>query len=403
MVTSNDDTKLKRRFSWRSLTAGILVVLGLVSLVAFSLVHWTERQVLTTDNWVQVVGPLPKDDAVATALSTYSVNQLFTATDLEDKITEALPDRAAFLAPTLSDQLQSRLTNRTKQFIQSDTFQSAWETANRLASDRLITNARNPEAQSESRLAQFSMSLPVLRERITSFLNERSSEEVAEVEPPAERNVGLAVGLKASVEKVHTYIRTVDFLNATLGLLSVVCLVGAVVFSRARRKLLLGVSAAMVVISLLQIIGIKSLRPYIINQINEASYRPAIGVVYDTLLASFRNSAILLFLCSVAAFLLVLVCYKPFLTRSKAIADWFKEVQASRAWKHGVTIRQFIGTYRYHLMGGFVVLVLIMLAFVVQEFTPVIGIRAILFILLFVELISLLGLKARSRRSPMKQ
>lgn len=396
-------TSQKFRFSWRSLTVWVLAAAGLAALTGALVVHWTERQILTTDNWVQVVAPLPKNDAVASALSTYAVNQLYTATDLEDRITQALPDRAAFLAPTLSDQLQTRLTNRTKQVIQSDRFQSIWETANRAASQRLLTTARNPESATQKRTARFSLDLSSLRETVSSILNERTGRDIAPVNADSNKNVGVAVGLKASVKKIHQYIRLIDFLNATLWLFAVVCLLGAIVLSRSRRYLLLALSSIMVVISLLQIIGVKALRPYIINQIQDSSFRPAVSVIYDTLVASFRNGAVTAFTVSTLLFVLILVLHKPLLIRSKHIANWFKDIQRSRVWRFGVTARQFIGKYRYQLMAVAAVLVLTLLAFAVKEFSASIGARGLLSILLFVELISLFGLRNKPRGKPMKQ
>ena len=64
------------------LVAGIFIVIGLAAVVGYSMVHWVEKQVLTTDNWVATVASVPKNDTVAAALSSYSVNRLFTTTDL---------------------------------------------------------------------------------------------------------------------------------------------------------------------------------------------------------------------------------------------------------------------------------------------------------------------------------
>src|SRR4051812_25068299 len=86
---------------WRGPAVFLLTFIGVIALVGYLLVHWTERQLLTTDNWVKLVAPMPKDNSVATALSTYSVNKLFTEADLETKIEQVLPPQAALLLQPL--------------------------------------------------------------------------------------------------------------------------------------------------------------------------------------------------------------------------------------------------------------------------------------------------------------
>ena len=86
MTTSSNGRKLNNHLKWRGVFVCLLTVLGLAAFTGYMAVHWVERQVLTTSSWVQVVGPLPKDERVATALSSYTVDKLVTATDLQNKI-----------------------------------------------------------------------------------------------------------------------------------------------------------------------------------------------------------------------------------------------------------------------------------------------------------------------------
>src|SRR5438045_3100633 len=128
-VTKPARPKRRFHFGWRGLVVFLLTFIGFTALLGYGGVHWTERQILTTDNWIKIVGPLPKNEAVASSLSDYSVNQLFTNIDLEAKITQALPDKAAFLAPPLVDRLETRTKDFTQKIIQSDRFSAIWISA----------------------------------------------------------------------------------------------------------------------------------------------------------------------------------------------------------------------------------------------------------------------------------
>src|SRR3569832_220572 len=100
-----------QRISWvhrlRVALIGLLVLMGCMFFGAYVVVHWGERQILTTNNWVALVGPLPGQPVVSTALGRYVSNQVFAAAPIEQKITEALPEKAAFLAGPLTSQLNT--------------------------------------------------------------------------------------------------------------------------------------------------------------------------------------------------------------------------------------------------------------------------------------------------------
>ena len=160
----------------------------------------------------------------------------------------------------------------------------------------------------------------------------------------------------------------------------------------------------MVVLSLLQIAGVKALRPVVLNYVGNASYRPAVGVVYDDLLASFRSMSINILVASLVLFVLALVLYKPLLERSETIRRWMKKVQASVFWRQGEKVRELIGIYRYYIMGGLAVLGLAVVAFAI-DITWTSGVQSVLGIVLVLECVSLIGLQDRgqSKGSPMKQ
>src|SRR3989344_903553 len=159
-------------FSWRGLAVVSLMVIGITSLTGFMLAHWTQRQLLTTENYVELVAPLPKNEEVALALSQYSVDRLFLKINVEQKIEDVLPTRAAFLAPPLTERLQTRTIDVTKNLIQSDQFQAIWASANRVAHQRLVDTARNESSNQSDERANFSLKLesllPSVRERLGS-------------------------------------------------------------------------------------------------------------------------------------------------------------------------------------------------------------------------------------------
>lgn len=365
VAKSKPNPKSGFSLGWRGFAVFALSFVGLVSLVGFGFAHWTERQLLTTDNWVKLVEPIPKNDAVATSLSDYSVNRLFDKVNIDQKIADALPPKASFLAEPLSNQLEQRTKSRAKQAIQSDRFQGVWADANRIAHKKLVDKARGESEESPAKNKTiFNLNLSSLGATIREKLGSTSSPlfQNDQAAGANDSKIGIGVNLKTSFDKFRKFVNTVDFLNGVLGIFALACLLWAIAITKNRRRLVMILSASSGVIALLQIIGVKALRPFVLNQIETQSYRPAVGVVYDDLVATFEHGAVLLFIISLMIFLIsFLVGYKT-LVKDRHAVDFVKSVRSSGAYKELRKLRKQVGQYRYVLMGVAVLIILILLA-----------------------------------------
>src|SRR5579862_2398197 len=114
----------------------LLIFLGCIALVGSTVTHWVEHQILTTNNWVAVVSPIPKQPVVASAISGYVTTQLFANVPVSQEIADALPPKASFLAGPLASQLQSLTNAVTYRVVVSDAFTTVWTTVNRSAMDQ---------------------------------------------------------------------------------------------------------------------------------------------------------------------------------------------------------------------------------------------------------------------------
>lgn len=282
--------KTRQFFTWLLITFGCLTVAGYVA------VRWTEQQILTTDNWVAIVSPLPKNDQVASAVSHYTVTNLFNSIDLSSKVREALPERATFLAPTLTSALTTQSENLTKAFIKSDRFQGAWESANRLAHARLVETARdqdNSDNRPTTREIQigntkFSLNLASIRQYIREQLEKSGAIS------GLKQDVGqsqIVADLKVSAQNFKRFVRTTDALYAILPFITMASFLLALALAVRKYIALLGISIGIMLVTTLQIIGLKILRPEIINMVQNNLYRPAAGVVWDSLVIPFNNLA----------------------------------------------------------------------------------------------------------------
>ncbi|MFG3257399.1 hypothetical protein [Streptomyces sp. NPDC048172] len=122
----------------RRALAAVLVALVAVCTLASVVGVWGARTTLNTDRWVATVGPLPADPDVNAAVSRRLTNQLFVSLDVRERLEDALPPRARFLAAPVTDSVRDYMRARISKMLKSDTFEGLWTGANRLAHARLV-------------------------------------------------------------------------------------------------------------------------------------------------------------------------------------------------------------------------------------------------------------------------
>lgn len=392
MAEKRTQPKKNYHFRWRTLVVVLLTTLSIFSLIGFSSVHWVERQILTTSNWVKIVGPLPQNEVVASAISTYTVDKIFSTQDLQTKITNVLPPKASFLAPTISSELQSRLTSLTTKIIQSNQFNFVWVNANQAASQKLLDTARNvPQPAKTAKIAGFTLNLTSIRQSIVGLVGNKVA---------SGNDANISVNLKTKMNKVKEYIRIADFLNDVLGVFALVCLFGALVLSVNRRKLIQVTSIFIMVIGFLQLIGVKALRPAILNQIHNQSFRPAVNVVYNAFVATYNRTAIITIIIGLVLLILTIVTQKKLLNRNKWLKAQLNHLDKSEFINKVRVGRQYIRKYLLQTCLGVGLIGLAIMAFALDLDTTGI-IRSLLIIVLLVEIVSLAA--ARPRSVPMNR
>lgn len=397
MVKQSKQTIARRPFSWPLISVCLLTILALLSFTLFTIVHWIEREVLTAETWAATVAELPKNDQIARSLATTTIDQLFTATELETHIEQALPERAGFLVAPLSDQLKVFLTNQTTLVIKSDQFQTVWVTANKEVVERLVNGARAPTTVTEAEPAQLSVPLTVLRDAIRTVLTNRGilNDDLTSGATPE-----LVVNAKASINTLQDYIRRLDFLYATLWLFAIVCALGALIISRNRRRLLMIMAVSVIVISLLQLIGIRALQPALLNFFSDVAASSTTSIVYDTLLESFRQQGIWTLLFATLFALIVFLTKPQILRKSHTLAKWLDSLKTSSAAGYWKKFRSSVAIARWYIVGFTTLAGLVLFAFVLPVNWTTVTLF-LLFIILIAELTSLVAAGSR-RRVPMK-
>jgi hypothetical protein len=124
----------KRR---KGLPLALIVVGSLLAFVAiFAL--WANRQLLDTDNWTDTSTKLLENDDIRGQISIFLVDQLYANTDVQGRLEQALPPRAAPLAGPAAGALKDLAVRGTNALLDRPRPQELWEEANRRSHEHFL-------------------------------------------------------------------------------------------------------------------------------------------------------------------------------------------------------------------------------------------------------------------------
>lgn len=116
-----------------------LVVLGSIALVLAIFAVWLDRQLLQTEDWVETSTELLEDPDIQDAVSTFLVEELFSAVDVEAELAAVLPERAKPLAGPAAGGIRQLADRAADRALASATVQQLWADANRAAHEQLLS------------------------------------------------------------------------------------------------------------------------------------------------------------------------------------------------------------------------------------------------------------------------
>ncbi|HSW84991.1 MAG TPA: hypothetical protein VLF79_00040 [Candidatus Saccharimonadales bacterium] len=360
----SDKTTSHRMWSHRLRQALIVVLicLGGLAFAGFILTHWAQRQVLTPDNWVALVEPLPKQPVVSDALGSYLAVKLFANVPIEQEVKDALPPRAAFLSKPLSDQLKSITTKVAQRAVASDAFQSIWASANRAALNRALAQARGQSTSVQKKANEkFKINLGDIRSQIADKLG-GTAVAIPALQPTSKAPLDVSTDLKAKPNKLHQAIKLIDFLASVLPLIILACVIWALALAYNRRQTFVIILAVFVVVMLLELILVRVARGQLLDQVHNSQYLSAVGYIYDAvdgLLRKMLSNGLFAALIILVIWLLAGPANFARSFRSYLGADRIRNSVANDWWHN---LRIFVRNYRYYIWGGLSLIALISLA-----------------------------------------
>ncbi len=298
----SENTRLKRQLKalqkptakssdkWR--TAAIVVLSGLAGaiLISANLIFWTARTVVETDRYTEATKSLIEKPSVQKAIADKTTDAIFARVDTEQLLSENLPPRVQFAAPTLSEQIQNFTNQKARQIVASEKFQNVWVTTNTNAHKRFISAVREYEGDGTINLSD-------VYSKLTQRLQGTQLSFAQNIKLPS--TIGSIQIIDAPwLPSAHYIVVNLDMLRySTIALFFL--LTGSVVaLARNRRKIALQLGVLYALLMLATLVAVRIAQSVIVGQA-APQYQLAVSDAYQAILNPFVMQTISLMVLAI--------------------------------------------------------------------------------------------------------
>ena len=375
----------------RTIASWVLIVLACLLAVLSVVVVYARNELLNTDTFVATVAPLAKDKAIQTTVATKVSENLVARTDLQQRVQNALPEKAGFLANPISGAVQTATYQITLKLVQSPRFQTLWEQALRRSHeqvDNLLLGNKVGALQSTN--GEVTVDLSQIENAAKEQLSARGLSVFNKL--PNYTGAPFVLFQSDQLAKLQRWVKFLNHLAVVLPIVSILMFAGAVVLARDRRRGLVhaasGLAVSMAVLLIAANVGrnqyLSSLRP---NQ-SKAANAAIIDTVDAALLDTVRTVLIVAAIVAIVAFVVGL----------GPIRRWIHERKAP-SWLSSGPVHDTVAAHRRAFQWGVLVLGLVVLVLWNQP-TVLVALIIVLVTLFVVMLVGLYGAKRPSTGGP---
>jgi len=272
-LTVNNIHTSKSNKIWKKITIFVCVVLAGAILVAGNVLFWAGNTLVDTNKFVATVNPLIEDPAIQKGIAKYTTNQLFTRFDVEQTMIDVLPPKADFLAPTLTDQLQTKTQSSLEKMLSNDSkFQTIWKDTIKTSHEKLVGYIGQYEGDGNITINNIYQSLSdELQNTKLSFLaNKKLPDSVGSI------TVANFPGLPVA----HNVVNNIGLYQSIATLLIIGFSILSVVLSVDKRKTVIIIGIIFSIFMALSLVGIR-IAEYNITNLAQIDYREAINAAVN--------------------------------------------------------------------------------------------------------------------------
>jgi hypothetical protein len=278
---------------WRRIACGVLVVIVCLLVPLSLLAVWTRNTLLDTDQYVDTVGPLAASSAIQQSLADTVVFQITQNVDVEGEIKDALPERAAFVAPFVAQGLEGFVRDATLRLLQTEQFQNLWNDANRRAHTQVVAVLTgNEDGRISTKDGKVVIRIGPIVEKVRERLSSLGVDIFSASASEGERiNREFVLFESEDLTKIQGAVSLLDDVAVVLPILLFVLLAAAIALSGNRRRTVVRAAIGVAIAAALLLTVFNVLRSVYLDAVTSQTLsRDAAAAAYDQLLEFLRLS-----------------------------------------------------------------------------------------------------------------
>jgi len=268
----------------------VLFVLAALFVTSGGIAVWARNTILNTDRYVETVAPLAEEPAVIDSVSGRLTDAIFEQIDVQAELQRYLPERLAFASGPLANQVESTTNDLIVKALETPQFATLWEQVNRTASEALVAYVNGDGSSALSVVdGQLMLNIGPILDSVKQTLVDQGF-ALAERIPSTSAQVQLPVGDVSAIVELKSELRTLNTLAYVLPILALICLIGAVLLMRDRRRGVMWVGVILAGAALFLATGLALGRESYLDAATDGGADPqTAAILFDTLVRFLRN------------------------------------------------------------------------------------------------------------------
>jgi hypothetical protein len=284
--------KPRKKHKPRRIIAWVLVVLAALMIPLSIVTYWAVNTVTNTNHYVETLAPLGRNHVVTDHLATRATNELFEQVNVQQKLTQALPSKAAFIAAPLTTQAENFVEQQLQKILRSEQFVKLWDNANRRSHGTAVAVLTGHTPKGVKRANQVIVNVtPILKKAITQ-LDQHNFTVFNSILPQVEKLNSLSVTLVSSKQlaKAQTGFHILVQLKWFVPLIALVLAGLATLIAVERRKTMLRITIGASIMTMVILAGLTAGRSIFIHggTVHGANAQVS-AILYDTVLRFLKE------------------------------------------------------------------------------------------------------------------
>ncbi len=368
---------------WRRITSWALIVLACLLAVVSVVVVFARNQLLNTDSYVSTMAPLAANPAIQTQIATRVSENLVARTDLHQRVKDALPAKAGFLATPITSEVQKATYATTLKVVQSPKFEQTWVTVNRAASKQLVNvlTGSSEGASVSTKDGKITIDLSKVEANVKEKLDAQGITVFDKV--PAAKALNYVLFQSKDLVRIQKLVNFLNKLAIALPIITLLLFAGAVVLTRNRRKGLVRAATGLAISMALILVLYRVVLNHYIAGVHSPQSPEAQTALLDTVTATLRDAVWIILI--VAA----LIAIGAVVAGNASVRHKVGDI----SWMTGGPVHDFVALHRKALQWSVLVLGLLILVLWSNPTTLV----AVVIVLITLAVVGLVGLFAGRR------